>query len=670
MRKYLISLSLSIFALTAGADTRWHITPDNHTIVMPVAKSIKPHADHMEMSGKKMAVVMYWDVDSAGVFGLNRRLVFPMLRTIPNDTHASLILDNNIDVTSLLRVNDKIVKFVSSEVGINGGMTVVSEYSESDRNGKKTAVELRRSIFPTMEHAAMIEQYTATNTGDKPVTIQIPDIDLEYTTDSLRGVQGEYIVASSLEGIATKTLSPGESAEFNLIIQAYAPRVGNAVTLNPTEEYQNRMDFINQLDNNLILHTPDSVIDTEFRYAKIRGSESIYKTKGGYMHGPGGERYYAALWANDQAEYINPFFPFLGYEVGNESAFNCFKHYARYMNDEYTAIPSSIIAEGDGYWNGARDRGDAAMLAYGASRYALAKADKTEAEELWKLIEWCLEYNKRRLNDKGVVLSDYDELESRFPAGDANLCTASLYYDALQSAVCLGKELGKDPKLLADYSQRAKAIREAIENHFGANVQGYDTYRYYEGNDVLRSWICIPLVMGINDRAEATVDALFSPEMYTDDGVLTCQGYKIFWDRATLYTLRGALYAGYPDKVIPRLSALSQRRLLGDHVPYPIEAWPEGSQRHLSAESGLYCRIITEGLFGIRPTGMHSFSMKPELPSNWDFAELKHIRAFGRDFDILVNRISSNRLKVTIVDHKGKTQTHKIKAGQTLNIKL
>ena len=37
----------------------------------------------------------------------------------------------------------------------------------------------------------------------------------------------------------------------------------------------------------------------------------------------------------------------------------------------------------------------------------------------------------------------------------------------------------------------------------------------------------------------------------------------------------------------------------GEHVPYPVEAWPEGNQRHLSAESALYCRIFTEGLFGL-----------------------------------------------------------------------
>ena len=56
----------------------------------------------------------------------------------------------------------------------------------------------------------------------------------------------------------------------------------------------------------------------------------------------------------------------------------------------YEPLPSSIIAEGDDIWNGAGDRGDAAMIAYGAARYrALARGSRAEAEELWPLIEWC-----------------------------------------------------------------------------------------------------------------------------------------------------------------------------------------------------------------------------------------------------------------------------------------
>jgi len=66
---------------------------------------------------------------------------------------------------------------------------------------------------------------------------------------------------------------------------------------------------INNILSLLQLETPNPVLNTMFAFAKIRGTESIYNTKAGLMHGPGGLRYYAAIWANDQAEYINPFLP-------------------------------------------------------------------------------------------------------------------------------------------------------------------------------------------------------------------------------------------------------------------------------------------------------------------------------------------------------------------------
>lgn len=108
-------------------------------------------------------------------------------------------------------------------------------------------------------------------------------------------------------------------------------------------------------------------------------------------------------------------------------------------------------------------------------------------------------------------------------------------------------------------------------------MSGYETYRYYEGNDVLRSWICMPLIVGINDRAEGTVAALFGPELYTSDGCLTAEGSRTFWDRSTLYSFRGAYQAGYRDLATKQLSAYSTRRLLGDH----------GSVSHRSMAGGI-----------------------------------------------------------------------------------
>jgi cellobiose phosphorylase len=73
-------------------------------------------------------------------------------------------------------------------------------------------------------------------------------------------------------------------------------------------------------------------------------------------------------------------------------------------------------------------------------------------------------------------------------------------------------------------------------------------------------------------------------------------------------------------------------------VPYAVEAWPEGDQRHLSAESALYCRVVTEGIFGIVPTGFSSFSLKPSMPDDWPHMKLNHVRAFQNDFSIEVSR--------------------------------
>ena len=661
-----LCLALCGVATMASAQNRWTIQPDGKTFRMEVCKERLPHSDHVEMSGKMMATVLYWGVDEQARFTVDRSLVFPMLRTIPNNTHASLMIRQNLDVVAQLRINNNNrLTFRTRYVELNGLMRVVEEHRAGNYG-----LEVERVIFPTMEHQMMCEHYVLRNTGSVEYALQVPELNQVVTTDAARGVKGSYRIVSQTKGSGVYKVKPGDTVEFDIVIEGLNNEQQSLAAADVKQLLAERQTYLKHIDENLVLETPDKVIDTEFRYAKIRASESICKTAGGYMHAPGGESYYAAIWANDQAEYVNPFFPFLGYEVGNESAINSYRHFARFMNDEWKPIPSSIIAEGIDIWNGAGDRGDGAMIAYGASRYALTRGSKAEAEELWPLIEWCLEYCRRQINDKGVVKSDRDELEGRFPAGDANLCTSTLYYDALISAAHLGRELGKSPKLVADYQKRAKAMRAAIESHFGANVKGYDTYRYYEGNDILRSWICMPLCVGIYDRAEATMNAMFKSDLYTKDGLLTAQNSTTFWDRSTLYAFRGGYAAGYADFMTKELSYYSNRRLLGDHVPYPIEAWPEGRQRHLSAESGLYCRIITEGMFGIRPTGMRSFELKPEIPSDWEYARLKSVRAFGGNFDVDVKRLAADKLSVTVTEKGGKTQTFKVKQGTTIKVKL
>jgi hypothetical protein len=175
--------------------------------------------------------------------------------------------------------------------------------------------------------------------------------------------------------------------------------------------------------------------------------------------------------------------------------------------------------------------------------------------------------------------------------------------------------------------------------------------------------------MGIYDRAQGTIDALFSPRLWTEDGLASIAGEKTFWDRSTLYALRGVLEAGATDTALNFLHSYSERRLLGDHVPYPVEAYPEGDQRHLSAESGLYCRIYTEGLFGIRPTGLHSFKLSPRMPSSWQSMSLRHIYAFKGDIDINIKKVNTG-LHISITN-AGKTVINKtIHSGEDIDVQL
>lgn len=663
MKKVVLFIYL-VFSYSMGiyAQQRWHLNQDGG-ISWEVKSGDNAHSDHIEMSGLKVSTVVRYGVDDEGNFLLNRGMVWPMLRTIPNDTHASLMRKLGWNPLENVLINNAQIKEQVRRVSLDGTMEV-----ESDLSTRQGVVGLTRILFPSTTQPMFCEKYVLKNKGNKAVTVEINQVKNVMTTAAEKGVNGSYRIIQALNGAAYTSLQPGQSVSFYAYTAGYEQ--GEPEVIPDIErELSKRQAFIQELWGKLVLNTPDPVINTMFAFAKIRGAESIYDTACGLLHGPGGESYYAAIWANDQAEYINPFFPFLGYDKGNQSALTAYLQFARFMNDAYKPLPSSIIAEGTDVWGGAGDRGDAAMIAYGASRYALERGSKEEAEQLWPLIEWCLEYCHRKVNTDGVVASDSDELEGRFPAGDANLCTSSLYYDALNSAVYLGKELKKEGKLLKQYASQAKSLKANIEKYFGAEVEGFQTYQYYKGNDVLRSWICIPLTVNIFDRKEETVRALFSPRLWTENGLLTQAGSETFWDRSTLYALRGVYACGETEKATEYLKFYSGQRLLGEHVPYAIEAWPEGNQRHLSAESGLYCRIITEGLFGIRPIGFKSFVLTPRLPAEWNQMSLHKIQALGSSFDVEIQR-AGEKLQVTVLN-QGKVCVKKtIKEGDSLMVKL
>jgi hypothetical protein len=653
-RSLIILLTFSLQS-SIQAQPRWKVAGDGG-----VTWDVRPrdvHQDHIEMSGRRVSDIVTYGVRENGSLILTHRIAFPSLRTLPNDKSGTLSYVFTDDAAPRIFINGALAgKEVVTRIHHRGLITIDSVV------GNRGEITLTRTIFPSTESPAVIEKYTFTNRTAKAITLEVEDTQKVVRTHPARGLSGEYLILSEVLEPRIKSISPGENANFAL---AFTGREGAAAPLriDPDAEERARNERVNSFLAELRLETPDAVLNTAFSLAKIRAAESIYQTKGGLMHGSGGGGY-ATIWANDQIEYANPFFPFLGDRAANDAAINELRLFARYVNSDYKPLPNAVVAEGTGRWNGPGDRGDSAMIAYGAARFALAYGDRQTGEELWNLITWCLEYCRRRVNRAGVVDSESDELEGRFPSGKANLSTSSLYYDALNSAIMLGRELGKKEAEFGPYQEQATRVRSAIETYFGARIQGFDAYRYYDGNEKLRAWIAVPLTVGIYDRKADTIDALFSPALWTDNGVMSLAGDKVFFDRSTLYALRGAFAAGETERALDFLQRYTNRRLLGDHVPYPVEWGPEGTQPHLAAESALYCRVFTEGVFGIRPTGFRSFTITPTLPKAWSRMQLKNIHAFGSVFDLVVTR-SGDKLQL-----ETQRTSQVFDAGKTIHIRV
>lgn len=659
MRTALTRLLLlaSVAVPAAGSDAgRWKLG-DGETTVWEVSEDRRlPHRDFLEQGGRRAGQKVGYAIAADGTLILERDLVWPSLRIFPNDTHGSFIRHYGSEAEPRITVGGSpLPPLKVSCVLLDGTLTFL---------GKAGDLEIRRVTFPSFDQYAALERWVLRNMGAKVADMGVAPLALQSEE---RGPYGVNLAEVTHDAPVRARLEPGAAMTFAVVFSGRLPTT-RPLKLDAEQEEAKRREFIASLSASLRLETPDPVLNRAFAFAKWRVAESINETRGGLLLAPGNLRYYAASWCNDNVEYGGPFFPFLGDAGGVAASLNAYRQYLPFMSPSYRRIPSSVIAEGVNIWEGAGDRGDAAMFAYGAARFALAQGDRGVAEELWTGIVWCLEYCRRQQTPNGVIASDTDELEGRLPTGKANLSTSALVYGGLRSAAHLGRVLGKTAEAAA-YDQRADALAEAVEKYFGATVEGYPAYRYYAGNTELRSWICVPLCMGITNRAKGTVDALFSPRMWTPDGLASQAGDKVFWDRSTLYAFRGVFQAGETARALDFLTRYSQRRLLGEHVPYAVEAFPEGGQGQLASESGLYCRIFVEGLFGILPTGLDRFQCTPRLPDGWPRMALRHIRAFGRDFDVAVER-DATRLRVTVTQGATATADRFVHAGETVEVVL
>ena len=503
-------------------------------------------------------------------------------------------------------------------------------------------IALSCALFPSTTLRAVMEQWTIENRGNAPVKIAVA-ARRETLGEPVDAMDRPNVLERNIAGIDARQILPGGKATCAVV---YTLRQRSAAALTPdvVREKELRQTMFRKAREAMALKTPEPLLDGTFILAKMRLLEAPVESAQGLIQGTGTRSYLGGTWTNDNVEYAAPACPGLGDPVLNTACENMFALWLKDNSAHISPSYESYRLRQVGY-----DRGDQAMMMYGLSNYLLARGDIDTARRFWPLIEKSVRLTRQATRSNGIVASRTDELEGRYPTGTANLSTSSLAYGGYRAAARLAKALGKDDEA-ADYQARSDALAKAIESYFGAEVEGYKTYRYFDGCQVLRGWICLPLAMGIMERKEGTLNALFSEKLWSESPAQFDAGIKVVstdrsggWPRETYYALRAAFKAGDTQRALQKTIVAARRAMLGPLGPYMDE---DGGD--LLAPNVLYLRVITEGLFGIEPLGLDRFGCTPRLPARWPGMSLRNVCMMGRNLDLVVERAADKvRLNVT-----------------------
>lgn len=150
-----------INSLANGLQDRWQLHENGIRWQVQDA-----HQDHLEFSGEQVSAIIYYGADPQGQLLLSRKVVWPMLRTVPNDTHASLIHRFGVEVSPRLRLNGVLLSDEQPEiVQYDGLLHIQSKLS--------AGLQLTRSLAPSPTGAFIIEQQRLKNAGDSVLTVSV-----------------------------------------------------------------------------------------------------------------------------------------------------------------------------------------------------------------------------------------------------------------------------------------------------------------------------------------------------------------------------------------------------------------------------------------------------------------------------------------------------------------
>ena len=648
--KYPALISLAVFLLTrpavpASADDFWTREQDGritHSFAAPGPAVV------LCMQGRK--VVMQVEVDPVKGFTHQTRFFNVPAGRVDK---GRAIFAGGADLTPNLLIGGRPAGFVAPKKADFDGMLILT-YPERD------GVLATRTLYPSMTRALVLDEWRLTNTGEKEIQVSVNPGRIERT-------EGEKVIMIwQSPSVETTSLKPGAALTFHASLQA---RLAGEPDLpeNVAAERAARQALVEAAWNGPgRLETPDRDLDTAYALQKFHVLECPIETHRGVITHNGSLTYSPGIWANDPVEYSSPLFPLFGDSALNQAAMNMYRVWLAHCR-EHGADPFPGSFEHAALKLTQKGRGDDAMVLYGLSKFLLFQGDRSAAGEMWPLIIFSAESVLQNTRADGVVASQTDEMEDRYPTGDANLSTSSLAYGGYRLAACLARSLGKPE--VAEFDRRADLLRAAIESFFGAEIEGFHTYRYYRENTVLRGWILLPPAMGVTERQDATLDAMVSDRLWPSrmqggDILAASDRRETEWGRETYYALRVLFKAGRTEQALDLTRRVVKAQIFGPRGPYPDE-----DAIDMLCPGSLYPRVFTEGLFGIVPTGLDSFECTPFLPADWPRMALRDVKAFGSTWDLVVTR-EGDRQTVTVTSGGRTVYSESAPAGKVHTISL
>jgi hypothetical protein len=230
---YLSGLLIITLGMNVIPQQRWSLESDG-SISWPVRKG-EAHSDNIEMSGRFISMILTYGIDEKGKMVSVKQLVFPMLRTIPNDTHASLTYTFGTESEPIVKINNRPVNEQITGFSLRG---MLKSFSIINSN-----INVTREFFPSTDKPLAIEKFTIENSSGSDITVDVEDFEKISRSHKEKSVYDVYEISAKTSGAGIYRLKSTEKLTFAVLFTGR--KISDPpLAANIDKELSQRSDFV------------------------------------------------------------------------------------------------------------------------------------------------------------------------------------------------------------------------------------------------------------------------------------------------------------------------------------------------------------------------------------------------------------------------------------------